>query len=169
MSMLVDHWRSGAWWLCWNLLGMLGLWGAGALAFSYLHNAPWFQLIDRGQLFLYSVGVLAQVMYILAKETKITTLPNRPLLIFLCVFCFLVCALLFGGTVLSNFSDSPDLDPKMGLIRSLGLITFAASMAMGVWVTIAAEARQGVDLDKLSQQNINRLEAKASSILGELS
>lgn len=165
MAILLEHWKSGVSWLSWNFLGMLGLWGAGALAFSFLSEAPWLQLIDRGQLFLYSVGILAQAMYILVKERRITTLPNRPLLIFLCFLCFVVSALFYGGTVLSNFADSPDIVPQIVVLRSVGLITLAASMVVGVWVTLVAEERQEVDLGELSERNISRLGAKASSLL----
>ena len=164
MPIPLEHWKSGVSWLGWNFLGMLGLWGAGSLVFSFLDNAPWLELVDRGQLFLYSVGVLAQVMYILTKERKITTLPGRSVLIYLCFACFMLCTLLFSGTVLTNFAESPDIVPKIAFLRILGFITFAASMAVGIWVTMAAEERQDLDLEKLRQKNIELLGDKVSGI-----
>ena len=113
MTTIVEHWKSGAMWLGWNLMGMLGLWGAGCLVFFYLDNAPWFELVDRGQFFLYSVGVLGQAMYILTKEKKITTLPLRSLFTFLSVAVLLMCTLFFAGTMLSNFTDIIIVESKM--------------------------------------------------------
>ena len=81
MQLLLAHWANGMYWLFWNVLAMLGLWGAGLIIFTFLENAPWLELVDRGQFFLYSVGFLGQGMYVLTKEHKITTIPNRQLLV----------------------------------------------------------------------------------------
>lgn len=168
MTTIVEHWKSGAMWLGWNLMGMLGLWGAGCLVFFYLDNAPWFELVDRGQFFLYSVGVLGQAMYILTKEKKITTLPLRSLFTFLSVAVLLMCTLFFAGTMLSNFTDIIIVESKMWYLRSLGLVTFVASMLIGFFVTIAAEDRQEVDMDDLNQQSIRRLGDRISNVEDKL-
>lgn len=164
MGMLAEHWKSGVSWLGWNCLGMLGIWGTGSLLLFFLNDPPWFQLMDGGQLLLYSVGMLAQVIYILTKERKITEVPYRSLLIFLSFSCFLVCAVLFSGTVLTNFTDSPDLEPRIWLMRSLSMVTFVASITVGVMVTIAAEERQEVDIPRLIGANMSRLDDKVSGV-----
>ena len=71
----------GAKWLFWNIVAMLGLWGTGLLVFFFFDNTFWLELIDKGQLFLYSVGFLGQAMFILVKDMKITTFPLRGTLI----------------------------------------------------------------------------------------
>ena len=164
MPTLPEHWQSGFWWLCWNFAGMLGLWGVGWLIFFFLEDAQWLELVDGGQLFLYSVGVLAQVMYILTKERKITTLPMRSFLTYMTVVCLLMSTLLFSGTVLSNFAELAIVESKLWVLRLLGIITFVASISMGFAVTIAAEDREDVDLGKLSEQNVSRLADRISGI-----
>ena len=163
-EILAEHWRSGALWLGWNLMGMLGLWGAACLIFLFHENAPWLELVDRGQFFLYSVGALGQVMYILTKEREITTLPQRSLLTYFSVGCLLLCTLLFSGTVLSSFADNTLIEPRMWILRLLGLATFVASLTMGFAVTIVAEEREEVDFAKLSQQSVSRLETKITDL-----
>ena len=116
--LLTDHWANGFAWLFWNAMGMFGLWAAGLVIFLFLENPPWLKLIDRGQFFLYSVGFLGQAMYILTKEHKITTIPHRRLLVSATVSCLIICTLLFGGNVLSNFSDSSDITTRTALLPS---------------------------------------------------
>ena len=168
MTMLVEHWKSGTHWLAWNLLGMLGLWGTGFLIFFFTENAPWLQLVDRGQLFLYSVGVLAQVMYVLNKDRKITSLPLRSSLMYFSVACLLMSGVLFGGTVLSAYTPIAIVEHKLWWFRALGLATFVASIAMGFLVTTVAESRQDVDLEQISKKTLDRLTDRASRILDEL-
>ena len=81
---LRTHWQSGVHWLSYNVLGMVGLWGAALLLFALHDDAPWLQLIDQGQPFLYSVGFLTPALYSLQKERKITSFPFRPVLTFGC-------------------------------------------------------------------------------------
>ena len=91
LQLLAVHWTNGLYWLFWNALAMLGLWGAWLAIFVFLENPPWLALVDRGQFFLYSVGFLGQSMYVLTKEHKITTIPHRRFLISLAVSSFLIC------------------------------------------------------------------------------
>ena len=158
MQLLVAHWANGMYWLFWNVLAMLGLWGAGLTIFTFLENAPWLELVDRGQFFLYSVGFLGQGMYVLTKEHRITTIPNRRLLVSLTVSCFLICTLFFAGFVLSNFSNSPDINPNPAILRYVGFFILLVSMALGFLVTLAAEERGDIDFSRLGQQGVRRLE-----------
>ncbi len=137
---------------------MLGLWAAGLVIFLFLEHPPWLQLIDRGQFFLYSVGFLGQAMYILTKERRITTIPHRRLMVSVTVSCLIICTLLFCGNVLSNFSDSPDIIARTALLRYIGLTVLLSSVTIGFLVTIAAEERDNVDLHKLGQAGVRRLE-----------
>ena len=56
MEMRLEHLGSGARWLSCNVIGLVGLWGGGCL-FFFLADPPWGELIDRGQFFVYSMGV----------------------------------------------------------------------------------------------------------------
>ncbi len=147
-------------WVGWNLLGMLGLWGTAAAAYFFLDANPWLQLFDRGQFFLYSVGILVQVLYILTKEWKITTLPGRRVLFMVSLFCFMVCVAFFTGTVLANEADSPSIVPKIELLRWLGIGMLCFSMVVGLIVTIVAENREQLIMSTFSQQNIDRLASR---------
>ena len=158
LSIFVGHWKDGVFWLSWNLLCMIGLWAVGALVFLFFENPPWFELFDRGQFFLYSVGLLGQAMYILTKEREITTIPQRPTFIILSVLSLLVCAVFFIATVLSNFTNSPDIVPRTTILRFIGIATFSVSMLIGFFVTIADEKRTDVDFSALSQKDLRRLE-----------
>ena len=157
-QLFVAHWTNGIFWLCWNILAMLGLWGAGLTIFLFLKDAPWLELVDRGQFFLYSVGFLGQAMYVLTKEHKISTIPYRRTLICLTVSCFLICTLLFAGYVLSSFSNSPDINPNPAILRYIGLVILLFSMAVGFLVALAAEERGDIDYSQLGQKGIRRLE-----------
>ena len=168
MAVIAEHWKSGVFWLIWNLVGMLGLWATGGLIFFFLDNPPWFELIDRGQFFLYSVGVLGQVMYILNKERKITKLPLRSWISTPSVVCLLVCTVLFSGTVLSDFTDITVGEQKISWLRWAGLGTFLASLSIGLVAAIAAEDRQGVDMEEIGKRNYRRLEARIPDIEDKL-
>ena len=123
----------------------------------FTENAPWLQLIDRGQLFLYSVGVLGQVMYILNKDKEITTLPMRSSLRYFSVACLIMCGVLFGGTVLSDYTSIDIVEHRLWWFRALGLATFVASVLMGVLVATAAESRDDIDLELIRRKNADRL------------
>ena len=157
-QLLVAHWTNGIAWLFWNITAMLGLWGAGLTIFFFLENPPWLELVDRGQFFLYSVGFLGQAMFILTKEHKITIIPHRRVLIGSTVLCFVICTLLFGGYVLSNFYGGPGIKDNPEILRYTGLSILLFSMAVGFLVTIAAEERDDVDIPRLGQTGVRRLE-----------
>lgn len=143
---------------------MLGLWTAGCLIFFFLASPPWLQLIDRGQFFLYSVGFLGQALYVLTKERKITHIPYRPQLTFASVVALLMCAVIFSGTVLSNFTNSPDIVPRMLLLRTLGIFTFIISMLVGMLAMMVDEDRDTFDFNELSDSSGSRLEERVSGI-----
>ena len=143
---------------------MFGLWVAGAVVFLFLNNPPWFQLFDRGQFFLYSVGFLGQAMYIVTKDRSITTIPHRPLLILLSVIALLLCAVFFSATVLSNFANSPEIVPRVTILRYIGVGTFCLSMGIGFWVAIAAEERGDFDISETRDQSLRRLEDRIGDI-----
>ena len=126
------HWRTGGRWVFWNGVGMVGLWGVGWVAFLFLVDTPWSELVDRGQFFLYSVGTLVQVMYLLTKDKKITTFPQRSLLTSISVLFLMMCAVLFGATVLSNLTEITVVESKVGWLRWSGVGIFLASMLVGV-------------------------------------
>ena len=165
MGMRLEHWGSGARWLSCNVIGLVGLWGGGCL-FFFLTDPPWGELIDRGQFFVYSMGVLAQVIYILTKELKITRLPLRnPLLIFSIIW-ILLCAFLYSGTFLSYIIGSSAIVAKLWLLRPVGVTLFMVSMLVGFLVTIVAENRQDVDIEEISRRNIASLDDRVSKNLG---
>ncbi len=168
MGMLLEHWGSGARWLGCNAIGLVGLWGSGCLLF-FLTDPPWGELIDRGQFFVYSMGVLAQVIFILTKELKITTLPMRsPFLIFSIIW-MLLCVFLYSGTFLSYIVDSPAIVARLWLLRPLGMSLFAISKLVGLLVTIIAENRQDVDLEEINRRNVSSLDDRVSKNLGQTS
>ena len=164
MRKLSERWQSGVLWLGWNLLGMLGLWAVGCFVFFYLDPVPWFKLVDKGQLFAYSVGFLVQAMYILTKEARITALPHRPWITLGTVCCLLLCAVFFMGTIQTEITDNSVIADRIWWFRSLSIVIFTISMAMGVWVTVAAQDTDLVDIEKLSQSNIDRFEDSVSNI-----
>lgn len=152
-------WGSGFHWFVWNAFGMLGLWGGGLLVFYiFLKNPPWLELVDRGQFLLYSVGFLAPAMYLLVKERQITTIPFRTPLIFFWVVDLFVCGLLYSGTILGTFTESPDVVPRLSILRYLGAATLVTSMIIGFLVVVATEAREDVDLTDLRDEGLRRLD-----------
>ena len=156
--LLVSHWTNGMAWLFFSVIAMLGLWGAGLAIFAFLANPPWLQLVDRGQFFLYSVGFLGQSMYILTKDSKITTIPHRRMLLGCTLLCFIVCTLIFCGNVLSNFSNSPEIIARPGVVRYLGLGILVLSLSIGFLVTVADEERGDVDIPTLGETGVRLLE-----------
>ena len=152
-----DPLKIGGKWLLWNFVAMLGLWGTGLLVFFFFDNALWLELIDRGQLFLYSVGFLGQAMFILVKDLTITTFPWRGTLIALAVVCFFLCILFFCGYVFTDFSDSPDIIPRTTELRFIGLGFLLASMTIGLMVIIAAEHQSDLDYSERMQAGTDRL------------
>ena len=147
----------GAKWLFWNFVAMLGLWGTGLLVFFFFENPVWLELIDRGQLFLYSAGFLGQAMFILIKDLKITTFPLRGTLMALTLGCFFLCILFFCGYVFADFSSGPDINPRTNELRFIGLGFLLVSMVIGLVVIIAAEYQTDMDYSKLGQAGIDRL------------
>ena len=147
----------GAKWLFWNIVAMLGLWGTGLVVFFFFDNTLWLELIDKGQLFLYSAGFLGQAMYILVKDMKITTFPYRSTLIGITVLCFLCCILFFCGYVFTDFSNSSDIIPRTNELRFIGLGFLLSSMFIGFLVIIAAEHQSDIDYSELGLAGVNRL------------
>ena len=157
IQLLVAHWADGLFWLFWNIFAMLGLWGTGLTIFYFLETPSWFELVDKGQFLLYSVGFLGQAMFILTKEYKITTIPHRRTLVCFTVFCFAICILLFVGVVLSSFNDGTGNGGNLVLLRYTGFSILIFSMSVGFLVTIAAEARDSVDIPSLGETGVQRL------------
>ena len=157
----LNRWKDplavGSKWLLWNLAAMLGLWGTGLLVFFFLDKPLWLELIDRGQLFLYSAGFLGQAMFILVKDFKITAFPFRGTLITLASVCFALCIPFFCGYVFTDFSNSPDNMTRTTELRFIGLGFLFASMAIGFAVIIAAENRSDVDYAELGRAGVSRL------------
>ena len=157
----LERWKDpltvGGKWLFWNFVAMLGLWGTGLLVFFFFDNPLWLELIDRGQLFLYSAGFLGQAMFILIKDLKITTFPLRDTLIGLTLVCFFLCILFFCGYVFTDFSNSPDIIPRTTELRFIGLGFLLASMVIGLAVIIAAENQSDVDYSERERARISRL------------
>ena len=161
---LVAHWAafwSGAGrWLAYNLLGMVGLWGGSVLFLMFLNNPPWFELVDRGQLFLYSVGFMTSSLYVLTKERRTTTFPHREPLSLGCYVAILFSVLLFAGITLSTLSDSPDIRPSTTALRYFGFATLSASVVIGYLVAKYEEERGPVDLEELRQLAVDQLESE---------
>ena len=157
-QLLSKHWRNGLSWLFYSFMAMLGLWGAGLVIFSFLENPPWLQLVDRGQFFLYSVGFHGQALYILTKDSKVSTIPRRRVLLGCTVLCFIVCTLIFCGSVLPNFSDTPEIISRPAIVRYLGLGILLCSVSIGFFVNIADEERGPVDYSALGETGVRRLE-----------
>lgn len=145
---------------------MISLWVGGGVSFLFLSEPSWTKLIDLGQFFLYSVGVLAQVLYMLMKERKITEFPGRNIFLGLTFFLLLICAVVYGGTVFANFTYTPEIAPRVLLLRFLGISILGGSIVLGVLVTTFAEERENVNLDELNQENYNRLSDRLSDSLG---
>ena len=160
IRLLASNWTNIIAWLFWNVVAMAGLWGTGLIIFFFLDNTLWLQLIDRGQLFLYSFGFLAQAMYVLSRDNKITTIPFRWVLLGCTVVCFLWCTMLFSGNVFWHLSDSSDINARTTDLRYVGLFSLLFSMTIGLLVTISAEVRGEVDFPALVQTGVRRLEEK---------
>ena len=115
------------------------------------------------------MGVLAQVIYILTKEFKITRLPRRgPLLVFSIIW-MLLCAFLYSGTFLAYATDSSALVARLWLLRLFGIVFFTASILVGFFVTVIAENRQDLDIEEISRRNISSLDDRVTENLGRLS
>ena len=156
-ELLIKHWGHGLWWLFCSTVAMLGLWGTGLAVFFFLENPPWLQLVDRGQFFLYSVGFLGHALYILTKDFRVSTIPLRRVLLGSTLGCLLVCTVIFGGSVLSNFSGEPEVS-RVAVLRYLGLAILLFSVFIGFLVNIADEERGPVDYPALGETGVRRLE-----------
>lgn len=156
-ELITAHWKDGLAWLFCNGLGMLGLWGLGLIFFAFLDKPPWLELIDRGQVLLYSVGVLVQPMYVLTKERKTTTIPYRRMLTFGTLLCLMLSALLIGGYVVANVSGGPNIKADPAVLRYLGLFVLAISIIIGFLVAIADEQRESINFSDKFESGVDHL------------
>lgn len=168
-KLLRKHWKNVALWSFWNLVGMFTLWVTGSVLFFFIEHPEWVQLLDKGQFFVYSVGILVQVMYIVIKERTITIIPYRSLLTSAAAATLLFCTLLFCGTVLSSIGDNAIVSSRLWVLRLLSIVMFIGSILLGAFATVMEEERQEIDMSDLSQQSYQRLENKVEDQLPESS
>ena len=168
MRIILEKWSSGAYWLLCNVVGMASLWVGAFLLLFFLAEPPWGELIDRGQFFLYSTGVLAQAIYILTKDLQITILPHRQLLLVCSGIAALVCLVLYTGTFFTYFTDSSMINTQLWLLRTVGLVFFAGSMVLGFFVATAAEHREDIDIEQLRNRRVSRLDDMVSENMGKI-
>ena len=81
-------------------------------------------------------------------------------------FLLLVCVSVYGGTVFANFTFTPEIAPRVLLLRFLGISILGGSIVLGILVTTFAEERENVNLDEINQENYNRLSDRLSDSLG---
>ena len=68
---------SGSEWAAYTIIGMVGLWGILLVFPIFVDDPPYLEVVDRGQLFLYSVGFLMSSLYLVQRDWTTTFLPHR--------------------------------------------------------------------------------------------
>jgi len=173
MTAKVMHlWRNldpGSLWATYTVLGMVGLWG-GALLFMFRADDPMFlELIDRGQLSLYSVALLTSSLYLVLRDSNTMMFPHRAGLTAACFSVIVFSVLMFSGATLA--STDPKSNAPDGLVAVLGGILLVASLVIGYFVARAEEKKKPFSYEaerergrqKVEEEYDDELEAQGGS------
>jgi hypothetical protein len=141
------HWRDGAMWLGFNLVGSLTPIWFGWLLLTLLSRPPsWADLSSHGEFALYSAAMLAPTLYILLRDLRAPGFPGR-LVLGLLAFTAAVVSTGFFAAVTTAFAiPQPLLKINQAFLRSgtLGLFVFSALLAFVV--TVVDNARSQPDI-----------------------
>jgi len=153
----------GSQWVVYTLLGMAGLWGTAVLFLMHVNDPPWLALIDRGQLFLYSMGFLTSSLYLVQREWATTNVPYRGWLLTGCISALIISMLLFSGGTLASTTTELKHSPVFGAI--VGGLVLLYSLAVGYLVIRAEEAKMPFDIDEELEKRKLRIQEEYEKAL----
>ena len=132
-----DNWNHAWHRLRFNLVGGVGLWGAGLLGLVFTEGPELSELVDNGQVILFSMGFLAPSLADLSEDIRIRAFPYRSILLFGSFFILIVGALLFAGAVTD---DPPGINTgsvftNVWFFRGLSTLIAVASLTLSFIVS----------------------------------
>ena len=145
---LIRFWRNldpGSEWAIHTIVAMIGLWGVALLFQLYAEDREWLQVVDRGQLFLYSVGFLTSSLYLVQRGSETTTFPHRKGLRSACFAVLILSIVMFSGSTVA--ATDPNTNAPDGLVAIIGAILLAVSLVIGYTVARADENRAHFDYE----------------------
>jgi hypothetical protein len=162
-----EHWREGAAWLAWSLIGGLFPVWLTIIVLTLTKQAVRFAIFtDNGEFAIYSASYVAGTLYLLFRDfqhPKITSFPSRSLLglafsvlllssaaMFMVVCLFSVLA---QAAPWSNILTTLDRDA----LRTMSLIVFPVAMLLSFLVVVADNIRIMPDLNQMARNQLDEL------------
>ena len=155
---------SGSEWAAYTITGMVGLWGVLLVFPIFVDDPPYLEVVDRGQLFLYSVGFLMSSLYLVQRDWTTTFLPHRSGLRTACIFVLILSMIMFASVTLASTTN--DLNPPEGVMAIIGVIALAISLVIGYMIARAEAARESFDIDAEREKQKLLAEADFNEALG---
>lgn len=170
ISLILRHstksdWADASLWFGWAVLGgLLPLW-ATPLVFS-LMESTWSLnvLLDNGEFVLYAASYLGGSLYIVVRDYKSTSFPNRGVLVLLMVVLLLISAFTFA-LVSSNAVPRPNRELNLldffnqSTLTKVSLVVLPLAILISYLVMVVENIRQlaHVNLEEFKQQDLSEL------------
>lgn len=97
------NWSTATWLVIFSLfLGTIPMWGGFLLARLISQNIPAVQVIDDGQLVIYSAALLSTGLYFVGRDFKASAFPGRLGFLLLLGLLMVVATLLFSAVTIAS-------------------------------------------------------------------
>ena len=135
------HWADARDWLMFVLIGgCLPFWGVAFLFLLFSQHYSIDHLVGRGELAVFSAGILASAIPIVTRRVRQPTLDHPRWSIAACVALLLLCALTLSAVTLAE-SFAPALKPNPLVLAVVSLILLTSSLAIGFFAELVSSIR----------------------------
>jgi hypothetical protein len=159
------HWAEARQWLVYMLVGgCLPFWGTSFLLLVFAVRPSASELLGRGELAVFSAGLLASAIPILRKKVKRSPVEQPEGLLTTCIVLLLPAALTFAAVTLAdNFKSLPTPHPVAILVVSV--LLFLTSLVIGFFTELINNVRHDPDIVVLDAGEQEKLRSRFVSAL----
>lgn len=135
------HWADAGEWLMFVFIGgCLPFWGVAFLFLLFSQHYSVDQLVGRGELAVFSAGILSSAIPIVTRRVKQPTLDHPRWSIAACMALLLLCALTLSAVTLTE-RFAPTLKPDPSILAIVSLLLLACSLTIGFFAELISSIR----------------------------
>ncbi len=154
------NWSTATWLVIFSLfLGTIPMWGGFLLARLLSHNVPAVQVIDDGQLVIYSAALLSTGLYFVGKDFKSSAFPGRLGFLLILGILIAVATLLFSGITIADTTTTGAIQIDFSILRYTSIGVFFASIALVFVSSAVNESLRELDIIEQRTQQMSKLES----------
>ncbi len=160
-------WSTATWLVVFSLfLGTIPMWGGFLLARLLSHNVPVVQVIDDGQLVIYSAALLSTGLYFVGKDFKSSAFPGRLGFLLILGILIAVATLLFSGiTIASTVTGGVDWIDWV-ILRYFSIAVFFVSIILVFVSSAVNESLRSLDIRTEQRKEMSTLEERFDKLGG---